>query len=409
MSIVNIKYSAFSVITILAIVDATLFTLGRRRITINLNLKKLITRGIFQAYQSFRQLSFWERVMISLIVILLISAFSRALYWPIYYWDALALYDYRAKIFYEAGGIAQSLNLASTFFNIIPPMTSLAHTFFYIIGSEELNVQFIYPFFYLGLILSFFLSVRKFCYRQIALLFTLLLASIPMFFEFSANAYTNLPFAFYFGMGTVYLYRFMQESERGYLFISGLFLGLAGWTRAPTEQFLLVNILVLSLWCFTRRKYFWSPVILLFGYLLFSLPWRIYLNYGLHLPAVQLEIVQAVQAGLNFNLGLDRIINVIRLVIDATKGVCGGSIFLAMLAVVLYPKAARQNIYLLLFLVINFLIFILGSYAISLVWAHWEESIMNSGNRLSMFIPPIALYFTAITSSPFLKKIKNHG
>ena len=232
LNLLNIRYSVASVLVSLSLLDLFLGLLGMKRIVSSVKALKVVSLSAVLLW--LRALSLYERVIVLALSFLVITAFGRALFWPVWLWDALALYDYRAKIFFEAGGIAKSLAISSLPLHSYPPMTSLAHAFVYILGGGGANPQFIYALFYIALIVTFYISLRKYCRRWMSLLFTLFLASTPMFVEFSANAYTNLPYTFYFGMGTIYLYRFMQEERWGIFIIAALLLGLAGWTRSPT-------------------------------------------------------------------------------------------------------------------------------------------------------------------------------
>lgn len=401
LSILNINYSIFAVLGLLLIGVVALGILVCQRFDFKIHLKPSLRYWFSWARYWFEELSLLDQILLIMLAILVFGAFIKAIFWPVYYWDALALYDYRAKIFFEAGGIAKSLALSSIHLNIAPPMTSLAHTFVYILGGKDANPQFIYPLFYLVLLITFYVSLRKYCQRWASLLFTFFLASIPFFVEFAANAYTNLPYAFYFGMGTVYLYRFSRERDRGLLIISGVLLGLAGWTRSPTEQFFLANLAVLILYCLWERKYYWAPLLLTFIFVILAFIWRIYLVYGLQLPSIHQEVIQAF--GVVAIIDLERFLTVIRLLTRSIKSVSGTSIVLAFLVSLFFPRTAKKNIFLFLLFFSNFSIFVLGSYAFSLSWVDWKDSILNSANRLSMFLPPFVLYYVAVSAPGFLK------
>lgn len=353
----------------------------------------------------FKKLTFLEQLLVFFLLLLVVSAFIKAFYWPVYYWDAIAWYDYRGRLFADAGGIAQAKALASLPIHGMPIMTSLAHTFVYVLGGKWANPQFIYPLFYLSLITTFYFSVRKYSLRWFSILMTLLLASVPFFVEFASNAYTNLPYAFYFGMGTVYLGRFMQEREKGLLVIAAILLGLAAWTRSPTEQFFLINLVILSVWCFRQRKYYYGPVILTAFFLVFYITWKIYDLYILGLPtAIAPEIASALSAGATSPFNLGRFIDVVGLLFQSVKGVSGYSLMLAVLVTILFPSRAKKNIYIMLFWVLNFLLLVIGSYVFSLSWHDWKDSISNSANRLSMFLPPFVLYYVGISVTSFLNE-----
>lgn len=402
LSLLGIDYSVWTVVSPLLVVNFVLWFLLRQKISFKIRLHLSPHFLISKACFWFRELSLIEQILIILLTILVFGAFVKAIFWPVYYWDALAWYDYRAKLFFDAKSIFKATTLASIPIHGFPPMTSLAHTFIYILGDRQANPQFLYPLFYLTLILTFYISVRKECQRWASLLFTFYLASIPLFFEFAANAYTNVPYAFYFGMGTVYLYRFMREQNKGLLIIAGILLGLAGWTRSPTEQFFLANLVVCAFWSFARKKDYDAPLILLFLFIIFNLPWKFYTYFILKLPLVAPEMASAIGAGLTSSLDPVRFLTVVKTLFESIKGVSGVSLAMAFLVTLLYPRTAKKNIFLLLILFLNFFAFVIGTYFFSLSWHDWRDAVLNSAHRLSMFLPPFALYYTAISVKEFL-------
>ncbi|MDP2860889.1 MAG: hypothetical protein Q8N98_04220, partial [bacterium] len=151
LSVFNIRYSIPSVLLPLIAGDLFLLFLAIKKTKIRprfgfLKLQKYSLKHLFGRFSRS------EQVLIILLAVLFFGSLIKALFWPVYYWDALAWYDYRAKIFFEAGGIASSMILASIPLHGAPPMTSLAHTFIYILGGENANPQFIYALFYLALL-----------------------------------------------------------------------------------------------------------------------------------------------------------------------------------------------------------------------------------------------------------------
>lgn len=399
LEILNISFSIINIFLSLIVINFVLSLLNRKRIlSIKVGGFMINIKGCWNWLYG---LSRTEKVMVIGLIFLILSAFARAFYWPVYYWDALALYDYRARIFTAAEGIAKSSEISSLPLHSYPPMTSLAHTFVYLLGGNLANPQFIYPLFYLAFIGTFYFSLKKYCQRGVSLFMTLFLASIPMFVEFAANAYTNLPYAFYFSIGTIYLYRFFKEEKIYLLLISSILIGLSGWTRSPTEQFFVVNLMVLILWCFTKRKFLLSPLIFASIFSLLAMPWRVYVSHVLHLDATAREVTDALNAGLTKMIDPEKFITVLFLLWGSIKNVSGIVILLVLISIIIFPRKSRKNIYLLIILIFNVLVFIGGSYAFSLSWPDWKDSITNSSNRLSMIFSPVALYYLAIIFPAF--------
>ncbi len=264
LAVLNIRYSVLSLSLFLVLENLFLWYLIRQKIKLKIKFKFSFSSLVSSTRYWLEELSLADQILIVLFIVLVFGIFVRAIYWPVYYWDALAWYDYRAKIFFDAGGIAKAVSLASIPIHGSPPMTSLSHTLIYILAGKNANPQFLYPLYYVALLVVFYFSVRKYCFRWVSLLFTFVLASIPFFVEFASNAYTNLPYSFYFGAGIIYLYRFMQERDKGLLILSGILLGLSAWIRSPTEQFFIATLLVFMVWC-SRQK-------MSFSYIVFARP-----------------------------------------------------------------------------------------------------------------------------------------
>lgn len=406
LDILKIKYSPTSIIISLLIVDLGILLCIRHKIFNSLKDFSLPSpKNLLILWHS---LSFLEKGIVAGILFLLSSTAIEAVYWPVWLWDAIALYDYRGKLFADAGGIFPSMALSSILLHTYPPMTSLAHTFVYVLGGKLANPQFIYPLFYIALLLTFYASVRKYCPRWISLMMSLFLLSIPAFIGFAANAYTNLPYAFYFGMGTVYLYRFMKEERWSILVIAGLLLGFAGWTRTPTEQFFLVNLFVLIVWSLWKRKLYFAPIILTLLFVVLSIDWRIYVATVMKLPAVGTEVTGAVSLGISSAIDLSRLINVCALLIKSISPINGGALFLILLVPIISIKSFKENFWLLCVIFGNLALFAAGSYMFSLSWPDWKDSITNSADRLSMIFPPITLYYLSITI-PYFRSQQNQN
>lgn len=395
LDIIQVKYSVASVLTTLVIVDGILVLLTYRRVIsfisnvkIHSVNKNMLNRGM---------LNFNTGICLA-IAFFITGAFVKSLFWPVWLWDALALYDYRGKIFFDAQGIADSINISSLAPHSYPPMTSLAHTFIYILGGINANPQFIYPLFYLSLLVIFYITLKRECSTRVSLIITLFLTTIPAFVSFAANAYTNLPYAFYLGIGSVYLYRFIKEQNISLLIISGILMGLAGWTRSPTEQFFIANVLTVTIWCLVKRKFVYAPVLLVLIYSLFAIPWRIYTVEVLQVDAVSSEVTNALQAGMSNPIDIGRFFTVLYLLWGSIKNVSGYILVMVLVSTMLFTKASKRNFYLFAILIINLGIFLGGSYLFSLSWVDWKDSIRNSADRLSMIFAPIALYYLAINT-----------
>ena len=226
-------------------------------------------------------LSIFERIVLGLLIFFGMSNLIIATYWPVWWWDALAVYDLRARVLAETQSFPEAalkvINPAYLFY--YPPMTSLVHVWLYLWGWAYPKV--FYSLLFISLAIIFYYSMRDYCPGYHCLLFTLILVSTSSLYFHATSAYANFPFAFYFSVGTLYLYRWMSTSKKGFLTLAGLFLGLSSWVRQESIIFFLAYWVILLYFSISRRRFF-AP--LWFGFLYFTIQplWEFYYPYMAH-------------------------------------------------------------------------------------------------------------------------------
>lgn len=267
INIFGIKITLHVVLLITVIFAVPLFILFRKKISgfVKESIKKL--QGL--------HLTNIEKVILLATGFLIFSSFLNTSFWPVRHWDALTLYDFRGKVIAQTGEIKSVI--FDSYYVEYPLLTSLAHTVAYLTGSS--NPKFIYSIYYLSLGLVFYGLLKRFLDRNISLLFTLLLISIPIFYEHSVNSYTNLPYTFYFSLSAIYLFISDLKNNRRLLFLSALLLGLSTWTRS-IEPFWLGMVFAVFILSLIRKR-----ILNILFYLLAFLPiqqaWRMFQNiYG---------------------------------------------------------------------------------------------------------------------------------
>ena len=130
-----------------------------------------------------------------------VYAFFRALVKPIEAYDAVAIYAIKSKIFYLAGAIPEEFfsRIAAIFPHPDYPLNiPLAQTLGYWsmgVLNDQL-IKLIFPLFFVGILALLYFAVRRFAGRTYALVFAFLLASVPQFNAYAANAYLEVPLAF---------------------------------------------------------------------------------------------------------------------------------------------------------------------------------------------------------------------
>ena len=351
--------------------------------------------------------SVFEIVMIVLLGFFVLSHVIIAIYWPVHTWDSLSTYDFRARIFVETKSIPEAvLRMRDSFFVSgytipvfhYPPMTSLVHTWLYLFGWGSPKI--FYPLLLISLAAIFYFSLRDYVPRYHALLFTLVLITLPFIYAQATDALTNFPFAFYFGVGTIYLYRWMLTQKRGFLILSSLLLGLSSWVRRESLLFFLGYLIVLVIYSMRRRQ-FLAP-------LLFSLPYfSIEFLWGAYTPNV-LHIKSATTMPL-FLTALRQwyeVIDVMRWKEVATflwskLATFRAVFFLLVTVILLYLDKIREHRFLFLLVLSNLLLFGGGTYFF--VTIRGWRAFGGAPTRLALMFMPIVCYFVAlITAEPDL-------
>lgn len=197
-----------------------------------------------------------------------VYALFRALIKPIEAYDAVAIYAIKSKIFFIARAIPETYfpGLVFGFPHPDYPLNiPLSETFFYI-AMGNLNdqlVKIIFPLFFLGILTLLYFAIRRFASRTYALLFTFLLASIPQFNAFAANAYQELPLAFYYFASALLLFSWIEDKEDiRLLILSAIMAALGGWTKNEGLMYCAINaVLVMSALMRTKKNMTWKTLI----------------------------------------------------------------------------------------------------------------------------------------------------
>lgn len=204
---------------------------------------------------------------IFLIVVIVVSiglVSFQALFKPMFTYDAMSIWALKAKIFFKEQTV-----FSDDFYNSnrlhyhpkYPLLIPLTENWIYnCLGCvNDRLVKIIFPLFYISLISVFYSTQRRFFSRQYSLIFTALLTTIPAFVRsdkggaaFSGNA--DIPLAFFYTTGVIYLFCWMKERKKEDLLISAIFSGLAMFTKNEGSGFFAVTVFCLSIFVFFNTK-----------------------------------------------------------------------------------------------------------------------------------------------------------
>jgi len=370
-----------------------LFTLNLASFLLNVFFaKKIKVKNIFNYNFNFKEgfenLNLLEKIIIGLILFLFFSSLVRNLYWPVLDWDALALYDFRAKVFLTDKSLVNAA-LNNDYFVHYPLYTSLMHLFIYQAGLS--NPLFIYSFLYLCFIIVFHFSLRRYVSRFRSLIFTLILTFTPEFFGHSMMAYTNLPYSIFISLGVFYLYRWIKEYDFYILVLSALLVSLSSWVRI-TEPFWMVPILVFVFFSIKKKK--WKELILfpLTVYSTYYL-WKSFMTFTFSLLNINPLVPVSSYFSILFNFDIARWLEVFDYLYKSVFSTWGALFFafLISIAFAFYRREKSENRIFLFVILVFFVFLIVGTYLFSFTDSSWR-AIPDSARRMSMFLIPLIIY-----------------
>ena len=227
----GIKLNLASALSTLVAITGTSFVFAKR----NLALPKI----------NFKSNLLVKLILVAVPLLIFITAF----FYPVADWDAVTLFDFRARILLNEGFVVNKI--IEMIYGGYPMYTSLLHFWVYLTGLW--TPMPIYPLFTVSLAGGIFFVLRKFYSTRISLLISLAVIFVPRLFANSFIPYTNLPYTVLLMMGVFYIYLWTKSKNVSDL-IFGLLLSAATfWVR--DFPFALVNFVLVFLAIPVVKKY----------------------------------------------------------------------------------------------------------------------------------------------------------
>ncbi len=331
------------------------------------------------------------KLLIGVISLVIGFVWLQNLVWPIFEWDALTLYDFRGRILATEGMFTQDI-LTKYFFGY-PPFTSLLHSYGYMAGVVYIKIW--YAYLYTGLILTFYAWLRKDTTRMLALFGALLLAISPHILSHGLIAYTNLPYALYFSLGSLYILDWLKSDSRAALLVGSIMVAGSSWVRL-TEPFWVIAILLIIAGVAWKKKEIITGVFAVFLIIFARQPW-LQFRAAIHDLNTSTALNQVVN---NVNKGSDSYLQylysvpeVIPFVAEALEKVVATFILLLLLSLMIVVKNRDYNLlrYHIVWLAAVGII-LYGTFALSVSTDYWNK-IPGSLTRMSIFL---VIFFVAI-------------
>lgn len=201
----------------------------------------------------------WQRtVSIIILATLFIVSAINAFFFPIYEADPLWNQIQAIRYFHE-----MSFDTAQ-FHTLYPPYINMLFTYFVSLDWERMRS--IFPIYYLCLLVIFYHRVYANARNQkLAAVFTLLLGSTPYLWWHSVLPFLNLTAGTHFSLGLIYWFFCIRQlhareddasvsASISFALLSGVFFGLASWTRLEFCFYGLFPFLTLMLILINQSK-----------------------------------------------------------------------------------------------------------------------------------------------------------
>lgn len=195
-------------------------------------------------------------------------------FWPHTDWDAITLYDFRAKTLVHTNSLSPLLTTTQDLYIVSYPWyTSVLFAFCYLLGSW--NPMGIFSFLSISLAITFFSVLKSTRNSFTAHSGVLALLTVPLFFTHMTVAYTNFPFSIFWGLGVVFLLTWIRGESHEVGLLGSILFGFSFWIRA-SEPFWVIGVFLLCCGVLMRKQP--MAVLWLFPMLLAKVLWKLYVG-----------------------------------------------------------------------------------------------------------------------------------
>ncbi len=171
-------------------------------------------------------------------------------FWPVRDWDALTLYDFRARLFSDTGSYLSLIGSELKYYLAYPFFTSIVHSIFYI--GEVNRPTIYYSIVYFSFCIFIYEYLKTKTSKIASTLGVVLIATSHELFHHSFIAYTNLPYTIYFILAlATSIDGYLQKNNR-LLLASSIYASTMVQIRYD-DPFWIV-LLLLSLYFFIKQK-----------------------------------------------------------------------------------------------------------------------------------------------------------
>jgi hypothetical protein len=400
----------FFVTFIMLLMDAVNIPLTQNNILAGLLvfLVGLITLTIFNrkvSWQSLKKsfsLASWGDInaiwifFVILIVYIEFLNFQKCMFWPPFDRDSLAGFETIGYIIsqehtlkglsiFDENYIAYIHHPAS--YITYAPMMQLSYAFVYLFGAETSKIipGLMYAFF----LFSFYAITKRVVKKTMAVILTFFVLLTPEMLAWSSLSMTNVVHAIFASLGIIYLAVWLRERQKRDLFLSAILLAINSWCRTEGILFIGAALGVLFIDMLLKKNYKDFAFYTLTVVSVFVI-WSGFTRLtGLYSETILVTKLfwDGEKAGIiwKYMMNLFKSTQYYGLTFI---------VFIAGFVVNLYWLIRkRDNLYLLLALVLSMIFYIIVLYQINYTWDTMENVLMYSAKRFMFcFIPVIWFY-----------------
>ena len=373
--------------------------------------KRLKTSRTFKPEKLRINFSLFGYILIAIIILIVLMNFIHLFYAPLVGWDALVIWNHKAKVFFVDKGIDWSLfsGKMSIFYHREYPLgVSLTETLFYMfLGSfDDTLVKLVFFVFYPCILIILYNLIKRIADKTSALMGIFFFSTIPLLtYQVSGVycGYADFIYSYFNLISVAYLFLWLINNDKKEFFlISSIFAGLAFWIKLEGAILLSANLLTMFYFKYALKRQIDFKKILRYGLISLAIiaPWLILVGiYNINLEHIPQEGFLEV-----FGKGLTNIPeaakHIIKLQFDLTKWNLLWPLFYISLIVLI---AFRRKSFLSLLYLNIFLQ--LGMYFIATVFNRFFLTVLFEGVfRLLFHIIPLAILAFCASISPKLKE-----
>jgi hypothetical protein len=228
----------------------------------------------------------WDWLVVGLLGLVVVYTVMRAALYPMWTWDALALWGFKAKLlFYRRTLDFTGFEIQTYYPNLIPLL--LAYLYLWLGEVNDHLVQAVFSLWGALLLVILYHQARRagLTRRQALILTTFFATNGTVFLEHAFIAYADLPLAYYTLAAAGPVFFWLQGiSPPGSLVLAAFSLAAMGWTKfegPPLAGTILLAATLTLLWVRPHRlKTRLAQVAgLLAGLILGIIPWRLYCHF----------------------------------------------------------------------------------------------------------------------------------